>query len=290
MNVVRKLSFVALIAVAAPFACEDAVPGQPHEDASIDASLPDAVADSPSSDGDSVLSEEAAAPSYCDIVTPKPIFCDDFEGPFKAVWDNANRVPDRGETGGGKILLDTAQWVSKPFSARLQTPALVDSSQAAWAILMKSIHSPPPDMMIEGEFRIDTEYLPDGGTKLVPLLIAHFQGAGMIFIYRSTVGTALSVSPEGGPAGQVIVLSGVFEVGKWKTVSLVIRNRPLDDSSPDGEVVVRLDELDAAQTPLPASFQTSPEVEVIYGPTAIGPIGDFAVNLDNVRVYDRSDL
>lgn len=266
----------------ASVACRDAIKGEAEPaGAASDAPVEDVVIDVPVD----------APSSYCDIVNPKPIFCDDFEGVFKERWDNSNRTPDQGELNGGTLTLDDTLSKSPPFSALIQTPALVDPTQSAGAIFVRTIHDPGPDYMFEGEFRVVTEYWPDAGTTTVlPIFFLSFEGIGTLFVYRSSSGVPGINTVLTGGTPNVVFLTRPFPVGEWKTLSIVIRNYPVDETGPHGEIKVRIDDLDAGVDQLPPEFQAVTELKLIYGRVATGPIGKFAMNLDNVRVYDRSDL
>jgi hypothetical protein len=283
-------ALVGLLAVE----CQDAIRGEPRGDAGADADAESggaAGADADADAGDALEVEAEAAPiTFCDTVTPLPIFCEDFETPpFKAGWDNANRNPDLGAFGGGELTLDDIGYQS-PHSAKMRTPPLVDPAVAAGAMLIRTFHNPTADLTFRMELRVDTEFFADGGTNLVPIMSLHFVDQGWFFLYRSTLGTAFSVDSDSTGPGAVNVLTHPFPVGEWKGIDVVVKNHPIDDSAPDGDVLVRVDVLDAGESPLPASFQQATAIQFGVGTVAKGVVGEFIMHADNVIVYDRSDL
>jgi hypothetical protein len=284
LNMVRRLSvpgrWAALLGVLALSACRGVL--------GVD-DAPTLAAADPSDAGDAALVTDAmqaadAGPTFCDLATPPPAFCDDFDHPVLVkYWDNSNRTPDIGASGGGTITVDSSDFRSAPQAAALAIPTLVDGTAAASGVLQKSLHMTPADLTIQLDVRISTEYFPaKAGT--VPLVSISY-GNEFIFVFRRASGTWLSV----GNTGALVQLSSPIVAGQWTTLALSIKNHPTDGGA-DGELTVRLNQLNAAVVPIPAAYQTITENKLVVGPLTKGPVGAFRMTVDNVLIWTRSDL
>jgi hypothetical protein len=242
--------------------------------------------------GDDAADAFDAGPTYCDFVMPQPVFCDDFDhDKVIEYWDNINRTPDIGASGGGVIAFDLVNFRSAPKAAALSIPALTDKSMAASAFLQRTLHKAPPglvetpDMTISLDVRISTQYFPMS-MGIVPILTMSY-GPDFLFIFQRDSGTWISV------ANNIAQLNAPLIVGEWQTLQLSIKNHPTSDGGADGgsdgSITVRINTLDAITMALPAAWQTADQ-KLVVGPITSGPIGQFAMTVDNVIVWDRSDL
>jgi hypothetical protein len=234
-----------------------------------------------------------AGPTWCDTaLPPADYYCDDFDHlPIIDDWDNKNRTPDLGASNGGTIAADTTNSVSAPQSAILTMPTLIDKSRTASAFLQKSLHDAPPDMTIDLEIRIDTEDFPAGAGSAPLVAVTDQDGQNFIFILRRASGTWLAVNAS----GPLVQLGVPIPVGMWTDLQLSIKNHPVDadsgaEAGTDGSLTVRVNTRNAAVVPLPAVWQSITEQKLIVGPIASGPLGIFQMNVDNVRIWSRSDL
>jgi hypothetical protein len=233
---------------------------------------------SPDSDGGS----DADAATWCTTALPPAAFCDDFDHePITALWDNPNRTPDIGVSSSGTITADPSQKISAPQSARLAVPPLIDQTQEASGILYLFVHDVQPDLTIEFEVRIDTEDFPPNSRLGIATML--YEDAGSIDLVRRASSTGL-FAPSG-----TMTLTKPLVVGQWTVLQLTIKNRPTDGGA-GGLATLYMDGAESASVPLPVTFQTVTEQILTIGPIGAGPVGAFVMNVDNVRVWRRSDL
>jgi hypothetical protein len=225
--------------------------------------------------------DAAPAVRYCDTVSPAPQICADFDdgSPYGTGFDNGTQNPDPGAQRGGTLARDTAEFLSGPASLLLQTPAVLQTSDSAAAILLKTLPAVTPRLSISFDMLIDSEDIPPGDGFVI--LAAVDYGIGGVVFERDSAGPAIAVVPDGG----TVHLSTRFPLGVWKTVDLSIENAPFDGGA-DGRVTGGIDGGLGAATPLPAKYQqvtTKPHLTI--GPSAGGPAGAFKAHMDNVRIY-----
>jgi hypothetical protein len=242
---------------------------------------------------DDVADAFDAGPTYCDMVMPPPVFCDDFDhDKVIEYWDNINRTPDIGASGGGVIAFDLVNFRSAPKAAALSIPALTDKTMSASAFLQRTLHNAPPglvatpDMTIQLDVRVSTQYFPMS-MGIVPIVTMSY-GPDFLFIFQRDSGTWISV------ANDIAQLNAPLIVGEWQTLQLSIKNHPTSDAGSGdagntGSITVRINTRDAITMPLPAAWQTADQ-KLVVGPITSGPIGQFAMTVDNVIIWDRSDL
>ncbi len=218
---------------------------------------------------------------YCDTLSPAPQLCADFDGSnvYGDGFDNGKQKPDPGAQRGGTLALDTLVFRSGPASLLLQTPAVLQTSDSAAAILLTTLPRVTPRLAISFDVLIDSEDIPPGDGFVI--LAAVDYGIGAALFQRDSAGAAISVVPD----GRTVHLAERFPLGVWKTVNLTIQNAPAD-GGPNGVVTGGIDAALGAQTPLPSKYQqvtTRPHVTI--GPSAGGPAGAFKAHVDNVRLY-----
>jgi hypothetical protein len=231
--------------------------------------------------GDDASTDATPGVRYCDTVSPPAQLCADFDGPgpYGEGFDNGTQFPDPGAQRGGTLGRDTTSFLSGPASLLLQTPAVLQSTDAAAAILMKTLPSVTPRLGISFDILIDSEDLPAGEGFVI--LAAVDYGIGAAILLRDSRGLAIAVVPDQNRTH----LTTRLPVGVWKTVDLTIQNEGTD-GGPDGEVTGGVDAAVGARTPLPAKYQqvtTKPRMTI--GPSVGGPAGAFKTHIDNVRVY-----
>ncbi len=238
-------------------------------------------------DADTTADAFVAAPTFCDSVTPAPSFCDDFDHlPIVKYWDNSNRTPDIGASGGGTIAADTSAFRSKPQSVALSIPTLIDDSLAASGFLQKSLHDMPADMTVQFDVRISADYFPqDAGVSGSVPIVSIAYGNDFLFVVQRATGTWVVA----GNTGAIMQASAPLVVGQWTTFALSIKNHPTEAGA-EGRLNVRMNTLDVAVLPTPVSWQSVKEQKLVIGPITNGPMGAFAMNVDNVLIYLRSDL
>ncbi len=218
---------------------------------------------------------------YCSTLSPAPQLCADFDGdgPYGEGFDNGTQNPDPGAQKGGTLALDTTSSRSGPASLFLQTPSVLQSSDAAAAILLKTLPSVTPRLAVAFDMLVDTEDIPSGNGFVI--LAAVDFGIGAAIFLRDARGPAISVAPD----GLTVHLSSRFPVGAWRTVELTIVNAPVDGGT-DGLVIGGVDGAKGGSTALPAKYQTvTTKPHLTIGPSAGGPAGAFKAHVDNVRVY-----
>jgi hypothetical protein len=226
---------------------------------------------------------EPLLPTFCDAVKPTPRSCADFDrGGLKDEWDNKNRTPDLGESGGGAIT--TGIGLSPPNAASLRVPALVDKSASASAILVRSLHELPPEgFTATVDLRIDTEQFSQG-QAIVSLMQVLFD-AESATLFRGPNGTYFASSVG------LVKVAVPLPVGAWKTVQIQVRHGVKGDAGAPTRSVARLtiDTFYAAFVDLSPSVDGATDAKLVVGPAASGPLFPFAMHVDNVRVqYDAT--
>jgi hypothetical protein len=229
---------------------------------------------------------DAIAPTgrFCDTVRPPPDFCADFDnGSYAEGWANENTSPDPGLIGGGTLALDTMTFQTPPGSARATIPALVSSTNAASAFLLTALPARPRKATVQFEMRIDTESFPAANGHVV-LLSLHFINQGTIEVVRFAGQTQLVLIDDVLSTSPHFTLADQFPVGQWTTFTISIHNYPTMGS--DGDILATIGG-SVGQLILPQHFQTAPDVPrfSLGAPYAVGPMGEFRLNLDNVRVW-----
>ena len=240
--------------------------------------------------GDEAAPEEAGLPSssYCDTLSPKPLFCADFDdGVLARGFENEDKTPDPGEFGGGLIARDTVTWKSRGASAKLSLPSLLTGTSGASAFLLKPFTTIPSALRVDFDVRVATEYMPPKTAGNVILATLHFVPTCSIELVRDSVGTALAVYVgKSGTRTSVVTVSQPFPVGVWKRVTMFV-HADADAGSGSGIAEVSIENIPAASAPIPTTFPTpatqlNVSVGAVYGH---GPTGPFEANIDNVRIY-----
>ncbi len=121
--VVLAASVIAPTATCALFPSLD---GLTHEG---DAEAVDAPT-APDSAADVVDATAPDAGRFCDNVSPKPVYCEDFDEP---VAIDPSTLGGYGVSGGGTLTIDTTEWSSAPRSLLATMPAVSSGSAAAAA-------------------------------------------------------------------------------------------------------------------------------------------------------------
>src|SRR5262249_4759555 len=102
--------------------------------------------------GTSDADDEAEAPGvrYCDTLSPAPQLCDDLgeTAVYATGFDNGNQNPDPGAQRGGTLARDTTSFHSAPASLLLQTPAVLQQTDSAAAILLKTLAQVTPRLAV----------------------------------------------------------------------------------------------------------------------------------------------
>lgn len=225
---------------------------------------------------------EAGPRRYCGELSPPAQQCSDFDGePRLGGWDNDGKTPNPGEQGGGRMVASTEQYTSSPSSLAMDTPALLDGTATARAVLLKTLDANPPRLSLKLALRIDREEYPSAPGGFVTLVGLAFGQVGAVIVFRTAAGTTLQVVPQGQSARLVPGLP----VGTFREVTLVLRNAPTD-GGPDGLAYALVDRQIAATVPLPTEFQQPSNVpRVLVGPQAKGPLGAIRVQIDDVVLY-----
>lgn len=273
--------FVALAVTAVAVGCRGLL-GIEERDLLVEGGAPEA--------GDEAAPEEAGLPSssYCDTLSPKPLFCADFDdGALAKGFENEDKTPDPGEFGGGLIARDTLTWKSPAASAKVSLPSLLTGASGASAFLLKPFSTIPSALRVDFDVRVATEYMPPKTAGSVILATLHFVPTCSVELVRDSVGTALAVYVgKTGTRTSVVALSQPFPVGVWKRVSMFVR-ADTDAGDGSGIAAVWIENIPAATAPVPTPFPTpatqlNVSVGAVYGQ---GPTGPFEANLDNVRIY-----
>jgi hypothetical protein len=225
---------------------------------------------------------DAAVPTFCDDVLPTPTICIDFDrGPLKDQWDNRNRTPDIGASGGGAI--EPSEGRSLPTAASLRIPALVDSSAKASAILVRSLHGLPADgFTATFAVRIDVEQFPPG-VGLVP--IAQLQlGNEILQLVRNANGMYLATSSS------LLHVNGTLAAGSWNTLQFQVRRGVGGGDGGDGgnaRSVARfsINVFNTTFIELPPSVDSVTDAKLILGPITQGPLFPFSMRVDDVVVH-----
>lgn len=228
-----------------------------------------------------------AGPSYCDGLSPAPLFCADFdEGSLERGWENDGKTPDPGAFGGGVIEEDTTVFRSAPRSVAFGVPARVTSTSTSAAFLLTRAPFVPSAIRLDVDLRVATEDMPSNPSGRVILASIHFAPAGDVIVFRDALGTALGLLDDTAGGGTTAAFSERIAVGTWRTLTIHVANMPTD-GGPDGWANAAVDQIVAATLRLPATFQkvTQPPTISVGVPLARGPMGAFRVNVDDVRVY-----
>ena len=148
----------------------------------------DAGADGASDAGaDTLVEAESGAPTWCDGLSPKPAFCDDFDrGAVGARWDAIV------QTTGSSLAFDQAIFVSAPQSIAMRSKN-ANSGEVGSVLLRKTVLASPARAKLSFDFAGDpvpasggpvwiatldvslnhlfTLYLRDDGTTPAPALV-----------------------------------------------------------------------------------------------------------------------
>ncbi len=232
----------------------------------------------------------AAAPAvtFCAGLTPRPMFCADFEtDDFRQGFINEGKTPDPGELGGGTIRLAPARDGFGSRSAEIAIPPLVEATSKASAALIAPLPAKIRYASITLRLRIDTEHFADDKT-VANIFSLNFGPAGAINISRRQSGMQLVIFD--GNKAEKAPLSTPFPVGTWKTIKLLVHNYP---TQPDGrgDVAVLIDGL-AAKLPLPVGIQDLDVPRLNLGIVAArGPMEALRLHIDDVAIttYDGPD-
>jgi hypothetical protein len=218
---------------------------------------------------------EAGPPvsTFCSKLMPPAQKCSDFDGedPF-AEWDNGRLVPDPGLASGGTFEL-LAQTEGKSLLARL--PGVVDKDKRVAATLQVDTPTLGKRLLLEAKLKVVTEQIP-GDSNVVLLSIA-FGDEGAVIVYRDATGPAMAVVPD----GKGVKIDG-WAIGKTHTVGVVV------SANKEGALTAQC-RFDGEQSPelaVPTHFRmaTRPP-RIVVGPSALAPIGEVKVEIDDVTVY-----
>lgn len=233
--------------------------------------------------GDDGGAEAGGGSGRCADIQPAPQFCADFDdGPVTGRWDNAGATPDPYVTGGGSILRDDVNFRSKPYGAAVSVPVLLAPSMASVA-LVKSFSTPPSNLLVDFDLRIDTEDFREKG-QAVMLLSLTFP-VGQLTIGRSAAGLSLATYDES--TQDEAASTEPLPVGTWKRVSLIM----VDRGAGSGELSLQVDGVLAAKLPLSAKLGGKGTTYLGFGVVgAVGNMGAFRATLDNVSFTSDATL
>jgi hypothetical protein len=220
--------------------------------------------------------------TYCDTVSPPAELCFDFDrgGAGWVGWENGTQNPDPGEQGGGQLSLDTVLFRSGPASALMTTPAVPTHAGGASATLLKRLLRPVRRIALTFDVRVSSEDYAAGGFATI---VAITLGTGGLLLVRDQLGVGYST----GPGSPTFRLEQSFPPGQWRSVTVDLVNEPVD-GGPDGSARIAVDGETAARSPLPAALQSAGAPTIILGASALGPVGQFKMNVDNVILrYDE---
>jgi hypothetical protein len=260
-------------------------------DASSDQDVIDAgeaaSAEASESDGAKDGDKDVGAP-FCSAFGSPPagrhVLCSDFdeaEANFESGWDNADQTPDPGAINGGVLRLDGDLHWSAPRSLSVMTPENLSSTADVSAILLKTIPGSGAkvagSLVLEFELYVQKLDIPSGLSGGYIVLVAADYGAGGVVLYLDSAGLEFEVAPQ---LNVVQHVRDPFPTGDWVKVTLLVENAPSDGGA-DGWVHVDCAG-NSASSSLPAVFQQVKDLRVTVGASAIGPVGAFTANYDNV--------
>jgi hypothetical protein len=269
------------------------LPGIRADAGAADRDVPDATRDAPVEAAPTDATTEAtpdAGPTFCSTVPSPPpghhVLCSDFDEAqdgFESGWDNADQDPDPGDINGGVLATDAKLHWSAPRSLLATTPETVSSTADVSAILLKTIpgsgSSVLGSLVLEFELYVEELDIPSSGPSSGYILVSSVDyGVGGVILYLDSAGLEFEIAPQLDVVHHVLV---PFPTGQWVKVTLLIEDAPTD-GGPDGWAYVDCAGNDANST-LPAAFQqVSGDLRVTLGSSAIGPVGAFKANYDDV--------
>ncbi len=227
-----------------------------------------------------------AGPRFCDTVLPKPAFCADFEGEsLTAGFINDEVRPDPGTLGGGTIGPQAREPHSGLRAAELAIPALVTRDNEAAAFLFAYAPVGAKKLLVKLALRVDTEsFAPDGGAAAIVFSLEFGRAVGRIWLLRTEKGMRLQVF-DALESVEEQEFAAPFPAGRWKTITLLVSNYPVDGGADAGagRVDVLVDS-PVASLPLPASYQEPTIEPLLHVGTLLarGPMGPFTVSVDDV--------
>lgn len=223
-----------------------------------------------------------AGPRFCDTILPKPAFCADFEGDsLTAGFVNEEVRPDPGTLGGGTIRPQAREPHSGLRAVELAIPALVTRDNEAAAFLFAYAPVGARKLLVKLALRVDTEsFVPDSGAAAIVFSLEFGRAVGRIWLLRTEKGMRLHVF-DALKSVEEREFSAPFPVGRWKTITLLVSNYPVDGGA--GRVDVLVDS-PVASLPLPASYQAPTIEPLLHVGTLLarGPMGPFTVSVDDV--------
>ena len=229
-RVTKSLAVAAALGTSAAclFPSLDFGPSDAAADGGLDASAD--VVDSGAAEA------EASAPDagpFCASLSPKPIFCADFdEGSVTAGWDDTH-------LDQGTVTLSTTTSVSSPAAALAQTPATQTGYPVA--ALEKKFPQPTGDVVVA--FDLDLETI-DPNAPYTKLLALSFDGNNPPFVFYlqipdpSHVDVALAVpQADGGESYDDFGVAGLPQLGKWTHVEIDLFKSTTDATMASGQVL-----------------------------------------------------
>jgi hypothetical protein len=208
----------------------------PDAPALDDSAAPDVASDSfvrdaptPSDTGPAAEAGDAGEgglPAFCASLSPRPVFCDDFdEHPLPGVWDTLTQT-------GGTVTLDNAASVSPPKSLLAKDSALQPGQPLDSALRMHFSLPPPPTTFV-WDFWIQPVAVDTGTTAAIVFASIDFtDGASNRYSVQFTLfqnGGPLGVRMEeqsgfadGGSSYTAHPLPDPLPIGKWTDLRLTL--------------------------------------------------------------------
>lgn len=215
---------------------------------------------------------DAAAGPYCQTVTPKPAFCDDFDQDQSSIW-KAKYVDD-----GGTLGLDPTAFVSPPSSLRSTMLTSATCQYASYSrdftLTFASRFRLAFDLAV-GHLAGDAGFV--DGVAINEISLAGPGDNGRCGYYFSVSPGAASLAIETSGTGR-IELSPFIPTAKWTHVELVV-----DKATSTAQVSI--DGVDAGAGAIPSACQLGEVGTLDVGILCAQPGVDFDVHEDNLAMW-----
>lgn len=204
-----------------------------------EATIDDGVTDTSSDTSEAAVDSDAApVTSYCDTLSPKPTFCDDFEGTFATKWTKVRTAT------GTTLTFDPGESVGppKPGHALFAATTMNDGT---W--LEKGFGSKPSTLLVAFDAYVE-KFPATDTTFLARIKVGSSEYVALYALPSNTVLQEYVYHPDGGPPPDHTCGSSLDE-GAWTRVEM-----QLDFGASPVTAKVRFNSSEVLNTTLQSDF------------------------------------